>query len=285
MHNPAPLVSVVMPVIAPHPVHFRQAVDSILSQTMSDVELLIVEDPSPQPAAALLAEVNDPRVRHLVRPDRGTLVESLNRGLAEARADLVARADADDVSEPDRIAKQLSYLKDHPEIDVLGSQLAAIDGEGTLHGYRDYPVEHEAIVHDLTRYNALAHPSVLFRKEVVLAAGGYREHFTEDYELWSRLVQRGARFANHPEALVRYRIIPEGMRAAKVRQTLRSTLEVKRLYWCGRMDLGGRLRLWVERLMLCLPPRLVLALFLKTQFRSAGAGERPPSSLSKREVS
>jgi glycosyltransferase involved in cell wall biosynthesis len=257
-----------MPVYDPHPLHFRQAVDSILSQTIPDLELLIVEDPSPRPAGPLLAEYRDPRIRHLLRPIKGTIVESLNDGLAEARAPWIARADADDVCENDRLGKQLAFVREHPEIDVLGSQIAVMDGEGTVRGTRDYPLGHEEIVRGLARYNTLAHPSVLYRRETVLEAGGYRGFFTEDYELWSRLARQGARFANHPEALVRYRVIPEGIRCAKVRDTLRGTLEVKRLHWRGAMDLGARLRLWAERLLLCLPPPLVLSLFLKTQFRS-----------------
>jgi glycosyltransferase involved in cell wall biosynthesis len=266
--NQAPAVSVLMPVYDPHPLYFRQAVDSILSQSMPDLELLIVEDPSPHPAKPLLAEYSDPRIRHLPRQKKGTIVDSLNGGLAEARAPWIARADADDVCESDRLQKQLAFVGEHPDIDVLGTQVAVIDSEGKVRGARDYPLEHEEIVRGLTRYNTLAHPSVLYRRQAVIAAGGYRWFFTEDYELWSRLARQGARFANHPEALVRYRVVPEGIRCAKVRDTLRGTLEVKRLHWRGEMDLAGRLRMWAERLLLCLPPPLVLSLFLKTQFRS-----------------
>jgi glycosyltransferase involved in cell wall biosynthesis len=265
----APLVSVIMPVYNPHPVYFRQAVDSIRRQTLTEWELLIVEDPSPRPAAPLLADLNDPRIRHLVRSEKGTIVESLNWGLAESLAPIVARADADDVCEPDRLEKQLAYLNQHPEIDVMGTQLAIIDGDGNLRGYRRYPLDHGAILCGMTRYNALAHPSVVFKKERVAAAGGYRGFFNEDYELWGRLAGRQANFANHPEALVRYRVIPKGIRSAKVRDMLCGTLEVKRLHWRDRMGLAARLRMWAERGMLWLPPRLVLYLFMKTQFRPA----------------
>ena len=256
----APLVSIVMPVYDPHPVHFREAVDSIRHQTMSDWELLIVEIPSPSSAAALLADVDDPRIRHLQRTDKGTLAESRNRGLLEALAPLGRavrlsgqlnqglwealaagrRADADDVCEPDRLEKQLAYLKEHPEVDVLGSQLVIIDGNGKITGYRSYPLHHEAIAHDMAIFNAVAHPSVVFKKQCVLAAGGYRSFLrAEDYELWSRLLHRQAHFANHPEALVHYRVVPQGVRRANVRNTLRSTLEIKKLYWHNQMGLAA----------------------------------------------
>jgi len=276
-----PLVSIVMPVYDPHPVHFREAVDSILRQTIPDWELLIVEDPSPRSAAGLLADVHDPRIRHLQRRDRDTLVVSLNWGLAESLAPLVARADADDICQPDRLEKQLAYLQAHPEVDVLGSQLAIIDDEGKPRGYRGYPLRHEAIARGMAIFNAVAHPSVLFKKQCVLAAGGYRSFFSEDYELWSRLLHRRAHFANHPEALVHYRVVPQGVRSANVRNTLRSTLEIKELYWQDQMSLRCRLRMWAERVMLWLPPRLVLHLFLKTQHRSglSARARRPEHEL------
>jgi glycosyltransferase involved in cell wall biosynthesis len=263
-----------MPVYDPHPIYFRQAVDSILRQTLPQLELLLVEDPSPRSAAALLADVHDPRIRHLRRSDKGTLVESLNWGLAESRAAWVARADADDICEPDRLEKQLTYLREHPQVDILGSQLTIVDGAGKVRGYRPYPLHHEAVVRGLMRYNTLAHPTVVFRKERVLAAGGYRPFFNEDYELWSRLAGRQVQFANHPEALVRYRVIPEGIRSAKVRNALLGTLEVKRCYWRDKMDLGARLRMWAERALLWLPAPLVLTLFLKTQLRSGPSTDR-----------
>jgi hypothetical protein len=153
-------------------------------------------------------------------------------------------------------------------VEVLGSQLAVIDGEGRVQGYRSYPPGHEEILRSLVRYNALAHPSVLFKRERVRAAGGYRRFITEDYELWSRLAKEQVRFANHPEALVRYRVVPEGIRSAKVREALRGTLEVKRLYWRDEMGIGDVLHMWAERVLLWLPPRLVLSLFMKTRFRS-----------------
>jgi glycosyltransferase involved in cell wall biosynthesis len=269
-------VSVVMPVYDPHPDYFREAVRSVLQQTLSDLELLVVEDTSPRSAAALLEEFDDPRIRHLLRCEKGSIVDSLNRGLEEARAEWVARADADDICEPDRLEKQFAFLRENPRVEVLGSQLAIIDARGMVEGYRNYPLSHEEIVRALARYNALAHPAVLFKKERVLGAGGYRRFYAEDYELWSRLAKHQVRFANHPEPLVRYRVIPEGIRAAKVREALRATLEVKRLYWREEMNLGDRLQQWAERGLLYLPPRLVLWLFRKTRFRSTVRSQGRP---------
>jgi len=263
-----PLVSVVMTVLNPQPVYFRQAVRSILGQTLGDFELLILDEPSPRPARALLADTPDPRIRYHFHPRPSSLVDEKNRGLALARADLVAMHDADDVAEPDRLRKQVDYLRRHPDVALLGSQIAVIDAEGKLVGFRAYPTDHEAIVRSMRRYNPLAHPSIMGRKSVLVEAGGYRKYVAEDYEFWSRLARQGVRFANHPEALVRYRIHPGGLKSARLRAILRGTHEVKDLYWRGRMGLGDTARRWGERLLLLLPPWLVLKLFMKTQYRS-----------------
>ena len=259
-----PRVSVLMPVLDPHPTHFRQAVESVLGQTMDDLELIVVEDPSPRSGRELLADLADPRLRHVCNAERTSFVEQLNQGLQLAQAPWVARIDADDVCEPHRLAQQLQYLEAHPGIDVLGSRIAMIDQLGRSLGFRNYPLDHDAIFQAMSRFNPLAHPTVMFDKRRVLDAGGYEtDMLTADYDLWSRLALRGARFANHPEALVRYRVHPQGMKTARLRAMIRSTVAVKERYWRGRMDLGARWRVRAERLLLRLPPKLVLGLFLR----------------------
>jgi len=275
-----PLVSVLMPVLKPDPVFFAQAVRGLLAQTCGAWELVIVEDPSGQSAAEMLREVSDPRIRYHANPRRTSLIEQRNRTLALARAETVAMADADDVSMPDRLEKQLRYLNQHPQVGVLGSQLEIIDGQGRILGYRSYPLGHEAILRALPRYNAIAQPAVMARKQVILDAGAYLygDYPAEDYELWSRLIQRGARFANHPEVLVRYRLHPAGHKGEKLHAILRGTLEVKQRYWRGEMDLPARLRMHLERVLLWLPAPLVLRLFTWTHYYSGAKvsrGTRP----------
>lgn len=131
-----------------------------------------MEDPSKRSAAEILREFNDPRIRHLRNPKRTSFSEQLNRGLAETRADLIARADGDDICEPDRLEKQVAFMQAHPEVTVLGTQLAIINGDGKLLGYRRYPCDHDSIVAALRLFNPIAHPSVMFRRKAALKAGG-----------------------------------------------------------------------------------------------------------------
>lgn len=264
-----PLVSVVMPVLNPHPVYLPQAVQSVMQQTLEDLELLIIEEPSPRAAKEMLVGLNDPRIRHQLDLQRTSIGAQRNRGLAQARADLVALLDADDICEPDRLEKQVDHLRAHPETDVLGSQLCIINAEGRQIGYRAYPLDHHAILRAMRRFSPIGNPSVIFKKELVLQAGGYqfRWGWADDYELWCRLAVRGIRFANHHEPLVRYRIHPESMKSTQLRPTIRATLEIKTMYWYGQMDFRERARIWGERILLCLPPKLALRLFMKTQYR------------------
>jgi len=266
-------VSVVMPVWKASAVHFPLAVASVIAQTLTDWELIIVEDPSDEPAGPLLAEFNDARIRHIVNASRTSFAEQLNLGLSLARAAVVARMDADDICEPGRLETQLDHLRQHPHIELIGSDLTVIDNAGRVLGHRRYPESHAAIGRALPQYNPLAHPTVMFRKQVVLDAGGYQgDMCIADYDLWNRLYARNVQMANLPAPLLRYRIHPAGMKSARLREMIRATLTVKQRYWRGRLNLAGQLRMAAERLLLWLPAPLVLRLFLATQIGSKSAG-------------
>ena len=270
MQRKPPCVSVIMPVLGPEPDYFAQAVASVLKQSLTDLELIVIEDPSPSEAAAVLERFADPRIRHIRNSCRTSFCDQLNQGLAESQGQFIARMDADDICEPDRLEKQVARLRSDPKLTVVGSQIAVINSTGELIGYRSYPAEHEAIVAAMERYSPLAHPAVTFRKEAIVAVGGYRSvpfGGTEDYDLWCRLADHGCRFANLPQPLLRYRIHPQAMKSARLRQLLRGTLAIKEQYWRGRMSWWSQMRMWGERMLLWLPPRLVLTLFLQTHYR------------------
>jgi len=263
-----PTVSVLMP----HPLYFPEAVRSVLNQTFRDFEFVIVEDPSPSSAAALLAPFSDPRVRLIANPERTSLPAQLNQGLAECRGRYLARMDADDICEPTRLEEQLSHLRRHSDLAVLGSQITVINRDGAVIGRRDYPLDHATILRAMEQFNPLAHPTVMFTRDAVLAVGGYHAvgGGVEDYDLWSRLAKRGARFGNYPEALLRYRIHDHSMKSAGLRRMLLHTLKVKRRHWLSEMSFKGRVRLAAEQLLMLVPPGIVLRLFMASNLRPAG---------------
>lgn len=265
--NGDPTVSVAMAVLAPDPRHFPTAVRSVLEQTHTGLELVIVEDPSERSAADQLAGIDDPRLRLIRNAERTSLVEQRNRSVRECRADLVAILDADDIAHPDWLSAQVATLRDHPEVDVVGTPLRVVDGEGSFVGYRDYPREHEEIVAAMPRYNPVAQPGVAFRRAAFEDVGGYQAQLAnEDYDLWSRMARSGHRFRNQDRALVDYRVHPGSMKARKLRETIRGTLDVKRRHWRDRMGLRDRLWFLVEMLLLLLPPRLVYTVFVRLRY-------------------
>jgi glycosyltransferase involved in cell wall biosynthesis len=284
----APAVSVLMPVLNPHPVYFPEAVASVLNQTFADFELVIVEDPSLPPeasAAKLLKPFADARIRHICNDTRTGLIAQRNRTLAEARADLVAMLDADDIMEPDRLAKQVAFLRDHPDVTLVGCQLRVIDGSGTEIGFRVYPTDHDAILRVMPSYNAVPQPGATVRKRAMLDAAGYGFEFpAEDYDLWSRLLRAGHRFANHPDALIRYRTTGAS-KSDKLRRLIRLTREVKRRHWADRMTLRDRGRYWAEWALLGLPAGWVNWLFRRTQYSKPKPPATPTTAASTPESS
>lgn len=265
-----PAISVLVPVLNPHPVYFPEAVGSILAQTRADWELVIVEDPSDTSAAELLQPFADARIRHIANTQRTGLVAQRNRTLAEARGELVAFLDADDVAEPERLATQASYLEAHPEVAGVGCQLRIIDQRGAVVGARKYPTESADILRAMPRFNAIPQPGLMTRATAIAGVGGYDAGWdgpAEDYDLWSRMMRAGCQFANLDKELTRYRIHPHASKGRQLRQTIRNTLLVKRRHWWDQMTWGDRLRYSGERGLLVLPPGVVYRLFAVLTYR------------------
>jgi glycosyltransferase involved in cell wall biosynthesis len=266
-----PLVSILMVAFRPHPRYFREAVQSILAQTFADWELVIVEDPSPCCGRELLDGLHDPRIRHIVNPQRTSLIAQRNHSLAQARADLVAPFDTDDLCEPDRLLRQVDFLKDHPDIGAVGSQVAIIDSEGRRLGSHSYPLTHEQVMRNITAKMPMCLGSTMCRKPLLQDIGGFQPGVYdagEDYELVSRLALRGVRFANLPQTLFHYRFHPGQMKATRLRETIRAVLQVKERYWLDRMSIGDKVRMGAERCLLWLPKPLVYRLVVRLRYRA-----------------
>jgi glycosyltransferase involved in cell wall biosynthesis len=263
-----PLVSIVVPVFEPHPRFFRQAIESLLAQTVTGLEVIVVEDPSARSGKEMLAGIDDDRLRYFVNSERTSLPRQHNRALAETRGQFICRFDADDVCEPRRVERELAFLRSHPDVDVVGSALTVIDEHDAVVGQRRYPAGHGEILAAMHRFNPVANSSVMFRREVYERFGGWRDSElpAQDYEWYSRLAAGGVRFANLPEPLVRYRLHGESIKSSKLRGTIRTTIDVKRTYWRHQMDLTSRAMLLAEQLLLFMPAWLVLKLFVAIRY-------------------
>jgi len=202
-----PRVSVVMPARDAGP-FIGEAVDSILSQSFGDLELIVVDDGSTDDSAALVERraAADPRVR-LMRQAAAGVVAALNRGCAGARGEYIARMDADDVARPERLQRQVAFLDRHPGIAVVGSGLQFLGDAGPLPRLLHLPVSPAAVRAALDADCCIAHPTVLMRRTVYAATGGYRAAFlhAEDYDLWLRIAERHD-LANLDEPLLLHRL-------------------------------------------------------------------------------
>lgn len=201
--------SVLMSVYAKEkPEYLDLSLNSLVTQTLMPKEIVIVKD------GVLPSELDEVIHKYVQKyPDLFKIValkinqglgNALNIGLQYCDYELVARMDSDDISLPNRFEKQIYYLHKNPEISVLGAYIDEFENEPTnITSVRKVPISHDEIFKVAKRRNPLNHMTVVFRKEFVMAAGGYR-HFlwNEDYYLWVRMLNKGYKFANLPESLV-----------------------------------------------------------------------------------
>lgn len=191
-HDPPPEISVIMPVWNGAS-HLRAAIESILNQTERNFEFLIIDDGSTDDTVAIIESYQDPRIR-LIRQEHEGIVVALNRGVAESRADWIARMDADDIAYPQRFAQQLAKVRAKPGAVLCHTQIRIVGEERYVTPAGRF-VRSEGLIQLRLCYQCpIVHPTVMFRKDAFLASGGYLagERHAEDFGLWGRLIQQGA---------------------------------------------------------------------------------------------
>lgn len=206
----SPLVSVIMSVYQEPDGFIKASIESILRQSMSDFEFIIIQDdPLNEWVASLLSGYarKDRRVECLRNEKNIGLALSLNRGLQIAQGKYIARMDADDISLPERLQKQFSFLEKNPEISLVGTSVVLIDGEGKTLQYLANPVDLQSLkISFLKGATPCFHPTWFFRKELLNILAGYRNlPVGQDYDFLARLLASGLKISNLNEPLVKYR--------------------------------------------------------------------------------
>jgi len=202
-----PKISVVMPFY--NAANFLdESISSILKQTFKDFELILINDASTDHSDKIVSNyLSDPRIIYVKNETNQGIVKNLNKGINIAKAEIIARMDGDDISLPKRFSKQYEFLKNHPDISVVGSFVKIIDSESKIIDQRTKPTNPAEISKKIISYSPLVHPSTMFRKRDVLEVGLYREEYiyVEDIDLWYRLIFSGKEISNIDDFLLHYR--------------------------------------------------------------------------------
>ena len=200
-----PNISVIMPAYNAEK-YIREAIDSILAQTFTDFEFIIIDDGSKDYTTAIVQSYSDSRIRFYQNERNVGVAATLNRGLDLAQGEYIARMDADDISLPERFEKQKAYLDTYNKIAVCGTSVTMFCDKKVL-GTRTLSATPQKMKENLFFSCGLAHPSVMMRSLVIHDLGGYDLEFNgmEDYELWCR-VSENYNIISLPDILLRYRI-------------------------------------------------------------------------------
>lgn len=232
MTRAAPRVSVVMPIYN-GAAYLAASIDSVLAQTQDDFELILVDDGSTDETARIIARyaAQDQRVRPIAKANSG-IADTLNQGLAVARADWVARLDSDDLMVPQRLERQLAFVAANPDLVAAGSYYEIIDPAGARHGSRTpLPRSREELQRFLVAREPLSflHPSMIFRRRTAIDLGGYdkRTEPAEDVDLFARMLATGAPILIQPEILLYYRVHAN---AVSARSATRQFMSVRWTY-------------------------------------------------------
>ena len=182
------------------------AIESILDQTFSDFEFLIVDDGSTDATPEILRRYQDERI-HVISVNSNGLTRALNTGLGIAKGEFVARMDADDWSAPERLEIQVQVAQADDNMALVGSWYNIVDEDGTFLALQSPPTSNAELRAALDRGNPFCHGSVLLRRADVSSVGGYRPSFrsSQDYDLWLRLSERFAT-GRVPKALYTWRL-------------------------------------------------------------------------------
>lgn len=242
-----PKVSVLIPVYNGEST-IESAVDSILRQSYTDFELVIINDGSTDSTPLILDSLSnrDNRIRVLHTPNRG-IIDALNTGIPICRADIIARMDADDISHPRRLELQFDFMSRHPEVSVCSSLVKMFPRKDLLGGLVKYEewlsslITPQDIARDMLVESPVAHPSVMLRKSELIEIGGYQERgWAEDYDLWLRYHTSRRLFAKVPSTLLFWRQAEGRLTFTDSRYSVENFLCAKAHYLAKMLKGSGR---------------------------------------------
>lgn len=202
-----PLVSVIMSEYNTNTELLEESIKSILTQTYSNFELIIIDDCGKNNVKNISDEFNDDRIKVYKNNRNSGLVYSLNKAIEKAKGKYIARMDTDDYSYPDRLKKQVEFMEKNKKYDIIGGNADLYDGRDIWGGTSGYG---EITVKKMLNGCPLIHPSVMYKKNVIVDIGGYQNYNRcEDYATWIEAVVQGYKIYKIPDILTKYHLSPE----------------------------------------------------------------------------
>lgn len=200
--------------------YLANALSSLFNQSYQDFIVYAIDNGSTDGTDEYIAELKNEKIKY-IRLEEKDLVKALNKGLEVSNTPLIARMDADDISHPSRFEKQINFLDDNCEIDLVGSNGQYISALGDKHFDINLPLNHDEIIKTMMKNkNAIIHASVMFRNEIIELYGNYdRKYFPcEDYELFLRMGDK-IRFANIPDRLYQFRVRENSIMTHRIKES------------------------------------------------------------------
>ena len=248
--------------------YLRESIESILAQTFSNFEFIIVDDGSTDDTLSLIRKFNDDRIC-LLKQDHKGLPAALNYGISKANGDLVVRMDADDISFPDRIEKQVAFMDSNPIVDMVGGSAEIINNIGETIGRRSSIIGEENIVKLAPYANPTIHPTLCFKRNVINKIGGYREAFlyAQDYDLVLRMIDLKYRIDNMPDTLIKYRTNKKHS-SNKLFKHLKCVRFAQKLHK-QRIKLNNKDKYLIDSCSLSLTPNLMQKFIIATYYKAS----------------
>jgi len=228
VHLDPPLVSVILSVYNGDE-FLRDAIVSILNQTLDNFEFIIINDGSTDNTTQTLKTISDTRIVLIERENKG-LSESLNEAISVAKAKYIARMDADDIALANRLELQYNFMEANPHVGILGGQAITIDKRGINTGEALKPIGFDRVQQYIKYACPVMHPTYFVRKSVYDLTGGYRLLPIEDYDFLFRAFESGVIIDNLPDFLIKYRFIAEGLTLANPQKTMALTRVIQKMH-------------------------------------------------------
>lgn len=267
-----PLVSVLMPNYNGEK-YISEAIESILKQTYSNFEFIIIDDCSTDDSWKIIQKYakKDKRIKAYRNEENLKIVRTRNKlfSLANKKTKYYAIFDSDDISLPDRLKEEVNFLEKNKEYGVVGSNIILINEKSKVIGKRNYVLSWEKMKKVMGRYDPIAQPSVMIRKKVIDLVGKYNEKYTrcQDYELWMRIGTK-VKIRNLKKPLIKYRISSTQGKRTALKKTIKFTLEIQRKWLFSKeyFSIKNTIIHLMYYAFLLLPTKTILWMFEKMNY-------------------